>query len=49
MGYQNICGAILNSGLEIADEVDAMRELGTDTQGMSNINEPWSTGNTWRY
>ena len=26
-----------------------MREFGTDTQGMSEINKPWSARNKWRY
>ena len=45
MGYQNIRGTTLNSGLEILEELDGMRELGIDTQGMSKINKPWSAGN----
>jgi len=49
MGYQNIRGITLNSGLEIPEELDVMRELGIDTQGMSEINKPWSAGNRWQY
>ena len=49
MGYQNIRGTTLNSGLEIPAEVDVMKELGIDTQGMSEINKPWNAGNKWRY
>ena len=49
MGYQNTRGTTLNSGLEIPEELDVMRELGIDTQGMSEINKPWSAGNRWQY
>jgi hypothetical protein len=49
MGYQNIRGTTLNGGLEIPAELDVMKELGIDTQGMSEINKPWSVGNKWRY
>ena len=45
MGYHNRRGTTLNSGLEIPEELDVMRELGIDTQGMSKINKPWSAGN----
>ena len=45
MGYQHIRGTTLNSGLEIAEELGVMKELGIDTQGMSEINKPWSAGN----
>ena len=49
MRYQNIGGTTLNSGLEILEELDGMRELGIDTQGISEINKPWSAGNRWQY
>ena len=49
MGYQNIRGTTLNSGLKIPEELDVMRELGIDTQGMSEINKPWSIWNRWQY
>ena len=49
MGYQNTRGTTLNSGLEIPEDLDVMRELGIDMQGMSEINKPWSAGNMWRY
>ena len=49
MGHQNIQGTTLNSGLEIADELDLMKEFGTDTQGMPEINKPWNMGNQWKY
>ena len=49
MGYQHIRGTTLNSGLEIAEELDVIKELGIDTQGMSEINKPWSAGNKWKY
>ena len=39
----------MNSGLEIPAELDVMKELGIDTQGMSEINKPWSTENRWKY
>ena len=39
MGYQNICVTTMNSGLDIADELDTMREFGT-TRGVSEINKP---------
>ena len=42
MGYHNIHGSMMNRGLEVADELDIMQELGFDTQGMSEINKPWS-------
>ena len=40
MGYQNIRGTTLNSGLEIAEELDVMKELGIDTKGKLEINKP---------
>ena len=49
MGYQNIRGTTLNSGLDIPEELGVMKELGIDTQGMSEINKPWSAGNRWKY
>ena len=49
MGYQNIRGTTLNSGLEIPAELDVMKELGIDTQGMSEINKPWNADNKWKY
>ena len=49
MGYQNIRGTTLDSGLMIQEELDVMKELGIDTQGMSEINKPWSAGNRWKY
>ena len=49
LGYQNIHGTTLGQGLEIAEEIDVMRELGVDVQGMSKINKPWSPNNKWQY
>ena len=49
MGYQNIRGTTLNSGLKIPEELDIMRELGIEKQGMPEINKSWSTGNMWQY
>ena len=49
IGYQNTRGTTLNSGLEVAEKLDVMKELGIDTQGMSETNKPWSTGNTLKY
>ena len=40
MGYQNIRGTTLNSGLEIPTELAVMKELGIDTQWMPEINKP---------
>ena len=45
MVYQNIRGTTLNSGVEIPEELDVMKELRIDTQCMSEINKPWSAGN----
>ena len=41
MEYQDIRGTALDSGLEIADELDAMKEF--------EIDKPWSVGNKWKY
>ena len=49
MGYQNIRGTTLNSGLDIPEELAVMKELGIDTQGMLEINKPWRAGNRWKY
>ena len=49
MGCQSIRGTTLNSGLEIPEELDVMRELVIDMQGMSEVNKPWSAGNRWKY
>jgi hypothetical protein len=43
MGYQNIHGTTMESGLEIAEEIDVMRDLAVYIQGMSAINKPWSS------
>ena len=39
----------LNSSLEIAEKLDAMREFGADTQGVPEINKPYSMGNKWKH
>ena len=49
VGYQNINGSDMESGIEVAQEIDAMLEIGADLQGMSEMNKPWSDGNKWRY
>ena len=48
-GYQNIRGSDLDSGLEVATEVDTMYEIGSDIQGLSETNKPWTTGNKYKY
>ena len=45
LGYQNIRTSELNCGFEITPEIDAMQEVGTDVQGMSEIKKPWTRGN----
>ena len=48
-GFQNIRGASINNGLEIATEIDTMFMLGTDIQGLSETNKPWTPTNRWKY
>jgi hypothetical protein len=38
-GFQNIRGTSIDSGFEIATEIDTMLTLGTDIQGLSETNQ----------
>lgn len=49
IGFQNIRGTDIASGLEATDEIDAMLDLGIDAMGMSETNRPWTPGNKWKY
>ena len=48
-GFQNIRGTSIDSGFEIATEIDTMLTLGTDIQGLSETNKPWTPSNRWKY
>jgi hypothetical protein len=48
-GFQNTRGVSIDSGLEIATEIDNMINLGVDIQGLSETNRPWSHTNKWKY
>ena len=48
-GYQNIRGSDIDSGLEIATEVDTMHDIGSDVQGLSETNKPWTPGNKYKF
>jgi hypothetical protein len=48
-GFQNICGSSIDSGLEIATEIDTRFNSGTGIQGLSETNRPWTHTNKWRY
>jgi hypothetical protein len=48
-GFQNIRGSSIDSGLEIATEIDNMINLGTNIQGLSETNRPWTHTNKWKY
>ena len=43
VGFQNIRGADFNRGFGLAPELDAMNEIGTDIQGMTEANKPWNS------
>ena len=48
--FQNIRGTSIDSGFEIATEIDTMLTLGTDIQGLSETNKPaWTPTNRWKY
>ena len=48
-GFQNIKGSSINSGLEISTDIDYMINIGTDIQGLSETNRPWTHTNKWKY
>ncbi len=48
-GFQNIRGSNIDSGLEIATEIDNMINLGVDIQGLAETNRPWNHANKWKY
>lgn len=48
-GFQNIRGSDLNSGLEVATEIDMMLELEVDVQGLAECNRPWTSSNKATY
>ena len=39
-GYLNLKGSTLGNGFEVVDEIEAVRELGINIQGYSEINKP---------
>ena len=49
IGYHNIHGSEIDSGLEIAEELEAIVEIGADIQGMSEMNKPWTKSTQIRY
>jgi len=49
VGFQHICGANMDNGLEIATEIDTMPMLSTDIQGLSETNKLWTPTNRWKY
>ena len=49
VGFQNIRGTSLTSGLEVPYEIDAMDDLGIDIQGFAETNRPWTAGNKAKY
>ena len=48
-GYRNIRGSYLEHSLETATEINMMLELGTNVQGLSEINGPWTKENKSHY
>jgi hypothetical protein len=42
-------GTSIDIGFEIATEINPMLTLGTDIQGLSETNKPWTTTNRWKY
>ena len=49
VGSQNCRGTDVDKGMEVATEVDTMFELGSDVQGLSETNKPWTSGNKYKY
>lgn len=41
----NLKGSTIGGGFEVVDEIEAVRELGMDIQGYSEINKPWNKEN----
>ena len=44
-GYMNLKGSTIGGGFEVVDEIEAVRDLGMDIQGYSEINKPWNKEN----
>ena len=42
IGYHNIRGSGIDAGLEITEELEAIADIRTDIQGMSEMNKPWT-------
>ena len=42
VAFQNIHGAKLHTGLQVAPEIDAMQDWNIDIMGMSETNRPWT-------
>ena len=42
VGFQNIQGTKLNNSFATMSELEAMYEIGTDLQGMAEINKLWN-------
>ena len=49
VGYQNIRGSEMFSGLEVAPKLTVMCGIGADIRGISEINRPWEAGNKALY
>ena len=48
-GFQNVRGTNMGKGLETAEEMEAMDRIGTEVQGYTETNKPWTPGNRWKY
>lgn len=48
-GFQNIHGTTKDHGFEVPPELDAVRSLGIDCQGMVETNCPWTPGAKWKF
>ena len=49
VGFQNIRGADMNKGLDVAPKSNAMNKLQVDIQGMAEANKPWNSRNKEMY
>ena len=49
IGYHNIHGSGIDAGLEIAEELKAIADIGTDIHGMSEMNKPWTESTQTKY
>ena len=49
IGYHNIHGSGIDAGLEIAEELKAIADIGTDIQGMLEMNKSWTESTQTKY